>query len=159
MNESNQKKNLLLIISILIIANCVTCVMLVKKSGYKAKATRHQTMTTYLKDEIGFNDAQMASYDSMHVLHLQRKETIIRTMHSEKEARFNDLAAGEFNDSLIALAANSISEKQKSLEVVMLKHLREVRAIANAEQRAKFDSTFIKYMGRQMKKKQDKVKR
>lgn len=162
MNESKQKRVLLIIIAILFLANTVTLVMLfMHKPAHKKdeRNSRKNTMVvTYLKKDLGFNDAQLASFDSLHKKHMESVEEMFNEMRLEKEKRLKYLEEQGFSDSTIAIAGNTMAEKQKALEIKMLRHLREVRSIGTTAQQAKFDTTFIKFMNREKEKKKKKNK-
>lgn len=160
MNESKQKQVLLIIIAILIFANAVTLVMLFTNRPSHRKGgpnSRKNSMVTYLKKDLGFNDVQIATYDSLHKKHIEIVEEMFKEMRLEKKKSFKYLAEQGFSDSIIAITGNTISERQKGLEIKMLRHLREMRSIATPAQQAKFDTTFFKFMTREKGRKKNKL--
>lgn len=161
MNESKQKRVLLIIIAILLLTNAATlAVFFMHKPGYRKhdRNARKNNTVNYLKSDLGFNEMQILIYDSMHKKHMINVESLYKEMRNEKEKGFKYLAEKDFDDSVIAIAGSKIGEKQKGLEVQMLKHLREMRSIGTPAQQSKFDTTFYKFMSRE-KGRHKKMKR
>lgn len=151
-NESKQKKALLIIIAILVLANAVTLVMLFTHKPFHKRdsADSHRAnIVNYLKNDLGFNDTQVAAYDSLHKKHMDSVQKMFNDIRLEKEKRFKYLAAQNFSDSAITIAASTMNEKQNVLEIKMLRHLRELRSIGTPAQQAKFDTTFLTFMTRE----------
>ena len=149
--ESRQKRVLLIIITILFLANIATLIIFFVGGPIKKKHGRDyrkEKMQGYLKKELGFNDQQLNTYQTISNQHRQSIDTIYRNMRREKEIRFEEMSSQNFSDSSIGQSAARIAENQKMLEVKMLKHLREVRALGNVSQRIKFDTGFLRYMNR-----------
>ncbi len=159
MNESKQKRILLIIIATLSLANTITLLLLfMNRPGHKkdVSGSRKSNMAAYLKKDVGFSEAQIASFDSLHNDHMKSVDGMFNEMRLEKERRFKYLAAEDFNDSTIEIAGSVMSEKQKALEIKMLRYLRKVRSIGTPEQQAKFDTTFIRFMNHEKEKKKMK---
>lgn len=149
--ESRQKRVLLIVITILFLANIATLVIFFVSGPIKKKHggdSRKEKMQGYLKKELGFNDQQLNTYQSISDQHRQSVDTIYRNMRREKEIRFEEMSSQNFSDSSIEQSAARMAENQKMLEVKMLNYLREVRALGNVSQRVKFDTGFLRYMNR-----------
>lgn len=149
--ESRQKRVLLLIITILFLANVATWIIFFLASPGKKKHggdSRKEKMQGYLKKELGYNDAQISSYQSLSEKHKASVDSMYGNMKREKENRLKEMSSQNFSDSSIEAAARQIAENQKMLEVKMLKHLKEVRALGDDRQKLKFDTGFLHYMSR-----------
>jgi Spy/CpxP family protein refolding chaperone len=157
MMEPNQNKVLLVIIAILILANGVTLALLLNKPGHKAGSkSRKENMEGYLKKDIGFNEKQIATYDSLHTNHKREVEEMYKGMKLAKEKNFKYLAENDFSDTLITLTGRKSGDNQEQLEVKMLSYLKEIRKIATPEQRLRFDTSFYKFMNKSRSKKKGK---
>lgn len=160
MTDSKQKRVLIMIIAILLVANIITLfVHFMDKPGNKKEKnhSRKNYMEQYLKNEIGFTGKQMIIYDSLHNKHRKDIESAFKAMRSEKAMNFKFLSANGFQDSLIEKSGNSMALGQKEIEIAMLRHVRDVRNIATADQKIKFDTSFYKLMNRE-KSGQKKIK-
>lgn len=105
-------------------------------------------MANYLKADIGFDTVQLKQYESLKVVHRKSLDTLFEQLKAEKENRLNFLAENKYSDSSIIQAVNSTSEKQKMLDLQMLRHLRDVRSLCTDEQKARFDTSIYKIMAR-----------
>jgi Spy/CpxP family protein refolding chaperone len=149
--ESRQKRVLLIIITILLLANVATLVMffvadpIPRKSGGDA---RKEKMKGYLKKELGYNETQLKAYETINQQHKKDVDSVFNSMRREKESRLKEMSAADFSDSSIEKAAVRMAQKHQLLEVKMLKHLKDIRALGDASQRAKFDTGFLPYMNR-----------
>lgn len=153
--ESKQRRVLLIIITILFLANVATLAMFFMAKPMKKKQgenSRKEKMHGYLKSELGYNEDQLNTYKEFSKLHKVSIDSIFTNMRREKENRLKEMSAQNFSDSSIAQAAARIAENQKKLEIKMLMHLRDVRALGNEEQKRKFDTGFLPYMNRNKSK-------
>jgi hypothetical protein len=148
MIQPGKNRILIIIITILLLANIATlaALMLNRKSG--VKETKKDRMMLFLKNDVGYSDTQLALYDSLHKRHISNTEHIVGEMHQEKENRFKGLINNDFSDSAIQLSSSAVSGKQQEMEIHMLRHLKQIRNIGTYEQKAKFDSLFFKVMSK-----------
>ncbi|MBC7937684.1 MAG: hypothetical protein H7Y86_20235 [Rhizobacter sp.] len=148
----NRTKPLLIIIIVLILANIGGLFFFFKNKAYKTDgkppADRKEVMAKYLKEELKFNDAQMKSFDSISEKHKLATEPLFEGLREEKEKRLRFLADNKFSDSSLLQAVNRSAERQKTLDLTMLKHIRNVRALCNETQQQSFDTGFYKMMKR-----------
>lgn len=149
--ESRQKRVLLIIITILFLANLATLAMffLGKPMNKKQGAdSRKERMHGYLKNELNYNDSQLNSYKEFAKQHKVSVDSLFANMRREKESRLKEMSAQNFSDSSIEQSATQIAENQKMIEIKMLNHLKDVRALGTEEQKRKFDTGFLPYMSR-----------
>lgn len=149
MNKTNGNKILLGIIATLIITN-----LLVVGLWWNAAHTdkmpqkRNSPMTEYLKNDLGFSSIQMAKFDTIKMQQRRDAKKLFGDIRKEKATTYKNLAAGNFSDSALNIAADFSSQKQKNLEMMMLMHLRDIRNLCTPDQMKKFDTGFSKIMTR-----------
>ena len=146
----NRSKPLILIIVILLLANIGGLYFFFKQKSYKPEGRpagdRQEMMTRYLKDELKFDDSQMKRFDSISERHKLATEPLFEGLKEEKEKRLRFLADHNYADSALLQAVNRSAERQKSLDLTMLEHIRNIRAIGSPAQQQRFDTGFYKMM-------------
>ena len=160
-NRPSKSKPLIVIIAILLLTNLggLAYYMANKPKPRKNNpgAQWKNAMANYLKADIGFDTTQLNQYESLKVEHRKVLDTLFEQLKDEKENRLRFLAERDYSDSAIVQAVNSSAEKQKMLDLHMLTHLKEVRALCNPEQKNRFDTSVYKIMARRGgEKKKDK---
>jgi len=151
MNDQPKSKILIIIIFSLLIANIVLIAFLLlnnKQKDKRERGDRNAYVIDYLQNEVGFNKEQLARYDSLSKYHREHVKSTFKEISENRKTILHTLASADFSDSAINSAANSIHERQKTLELNMLKHLKEIRDICTEEQRSRFDTGFYKIFGR-----------
>ncbi len=147
-NNQNKSKFFLVIIAILFIANIAMLAFFLQKkeTGNRggSRTNRKGVMTNFLKNEIGFNQAQLSKYDSLSSLRYERFNILFETMRKNKNENYKKLVEGNFTDSVINLAADQSAATQKMMEVTMSNHIKNVRNLCTPEQLPKFDTLFVK---------------
>lgn len=148
-NTQNKSKVLVAIIIMLVIANVVLVSFLllkkdpVKKDKYEE---RKAMIATFLENEIGFSTAQLQQYDTLSSNHRDNIKKVFDSLRSSKDKQFNQLAAGNFSDSVMNMVADQSAVSQKMMELQMFNHLKNIRQLCTAEQLPKFDSLFAKVL-------------
>jgi hypothetical protein len=151
MNDQPKSKVLIIIIGSLLIANIVLIAFLLMNYKQKEKRDRgdkNAYVVDYLQNEVGFTKEQLGKYDSLSKYHREQVKSIFKEISENRKIILLNLASADFSDSAINSAANSIHERQRTLELNMLKHLKEIRDICTKEQRQRFDTGFYKIFGR-----------
>ena len=151
MNKQPKNKILILIIGILLAANIATLTFFLMNPCEKpasAKYDRKAMIISFLQKEVGFSTEQMSRYEAMSKLHRQEMKKSFDGMSTQRERVFKDLALNDFKDSAIEVAAVNISSQQKEFELLMLRHMNNIRGICTAEQRPVFDSGFYKIISK-----------
>lgn len=147
--QQNKSKVLISIIAILLIANiALVSFFLLKKDDRKPekRMDRKTVIGNFLKNEIGFNDVQMMQYDSLSNNHRKYMKTMFEASRNTKDRQFKELTASDFSDSVMNSIADQSAASQKSMELQMFGHLKQVRALCTPEQLPKFDSLFVKVL-------------
>ena len=120
------------------------------------KGGRSAAMRSFLQKEIGFNDQQLAQFDSLSKKHREQIKPSFDDMRNGREQEMKALGQSGFNDSAIEASATKSSAMQKEMIKTMLLHFREVRELCTPEQKPKFDSLFYKSLAkRDDKRKKD----
>ena len=147
----NRSRILIMIIGILLIANiALVSFFLLKKDERKheKRIDRKTVIGNFLKDEIGFNDAQKKQYDSMSTWHSKYMKTMFEANRNSKDKQFRELTAAGFSDSIMNAIADQSASSQKAMELQMFSHLKSIRALCTPAQRPKFDSLFVKILNK-----------
>jgi len=150
-NKQNRSKVFLVIIGILLVANIamVSFFLLKKDGGKRDKKPEWKTVISgFLKNEIGFDTVQLKQYDSLSDRHKDNMKNLMDSLRSTKEKQFKELAAVNFSDSAMNAVADRSAATQKTMELKMFNHLRNIRLLCKPEQLPKFDSLFGKVLNR-----------
>lgn len=150
-NRQNRSKVFLLVIAILLVANiAMVTFFLMKKDGRRSekRPDRKTMIAEFLKKEIGFTAAQLQQYDTLSTKHQENVKKMFESSRASKDKQFKELAAGDFSDSVINVVAGQSAELQKTMELQMFNHLKNIRMLCTSEQLPKFDSLFVKILNR-----------
>lgn len=149
----NRNKVLILIIVFLLLANIGMAVLMFAGKTKGVSKDRRNQMKEYLEKDLGFSESQLKTYDSLHNSYEKGLDSQMEGLRNKRKERFRLLTSEDFSDSAIAKASRLMAEQQTAGEERMLHHLRNIRNIGSARQRAKFDSTFFQKMTRKKKNK------
>ncbi|MGB4844858.1 MAG: hypothetical protein WBP16_10365 [Ferruginibacter sp.] len=152
-NTQNKSKVLLSIIGILLIANiAMVAFFLTKKDNKKGddrqRPDRRTMISSFLKTEIGFDTVQLQQYDTLSIRHKEGMKKMFDSLRSSKDKQFKMLTAASFSDSVMTAVAEQSAANQKTMELQMFNHLKNVRMLCKPEQLSKFDSLFVKVLNR-----------
>lgn len=151
-NTQNKSKVLLTIIGILLVANiAMVSFFLLKKDDDrkdKKRPDRRTMIANFLKTEIGFDTIQLQQYDTLSVRHKENMKKMFEGLRSSKDNQFKELAAAGFSDSAMNSIAERSAASQKTMELQMFNHLKNVRLLCTPAQQPKFDSLFVKMLNR-----------
>ncbi len=151
LNNPNRNKIFLTVIAILLVANiAMLAFMMMRKDGDRRekRPDRKTMIAEFLKKEIGFSDTQLQQYDTLSSRHQENVRKMFDGMRASKDKQFKELAAGDFSDSVINLVADQSAATQKSMELQMFNHLKNIRKLCTGDQLPKFDSLFAKILTR-----------
>ena len=150
-NTQNRSKVFLLVIAILLVSNiAMLAFFLLKKDDrpFDKKPDRKAMIAGFLKKEIGFTTEQLKQYDTLSTKHQESVKKMFESHRASKDNQFKDLVAGDFTDSVMNLIADQSAESQKSMELQMFNHLKNIRLLCTKDQLPKFDSLFVKVLNR-----------
>lgn len=97
-------------------------------------------MKDALKNEVGFNDEQMAAFDKMVDQHRQQMRPMFEDITKTKESFYKLLTQPRTPDTILNVAAQQIGEKQKSIDIKIFNHFQNIRQLCTPEQQPAFDS-------------------
>lgn len=155
--ENRSNKIFIIVIALLLIANIVTLTLLLGNKKYDHD-DRRNSMRNYLKNEIGFTDAQLIAFDTVKSHHRTEVKPLFDEMRMHKQLNLKNIGAQNFSDSSIKNASEYAAVQQKNLELKMLNHLKVIRNLCTPQQRAIFDTGFYKMMSRPNSETQKKEK-
>lgn len=153
MKYLRNNKLLLLIIGVLLIANVTMLYFHVwkKKPGPKrySDSEIRERAKSKLKKEVGFTEAQLAQYDTLRTKHFESMKPLFESLRASKDSFYNLLYSAPAADSLIETYSMTVSEKQRNIDVKMLRYFRSLKEICSDEQKPKMDS-FLKNITNRM---------
>ncbi len=156
--ENPSNKIFIIVIALLLIANIGTLTLLLtadKKNDYDDRKT---SMRNYLKNEIGFSDAQLIAFDTVKSQHRAEVKPMFEEMRTRKQLNLRNIGAQNFSDGSIIMAADYAAAQQEKLEMKMLSQLKIIRNLCTPQQRTIFDTGFYKIMSRPNNETQKKEK-
>lgn len=150
--KENRSKVYLLIIVILLITNItlLSFLLMNKNKPHSKRPDRVTMISGFLKNEIGFDSAQVAQYISLSNSHKENMKKLFDSLRSSKDKQFTRLAAGNFSDSTMDAVASQSATNQKMVEMLMFNHLKNIRNICKPNQLAAFDSLFARILNKKM---------
>ena len=155
MSTQTKNKLLFLIIAVLLISNMALLYMLFSQQPggeKKFRQSRQEFIAAYLKNELKFSEDQMKQYQSFSQQHMDEVKSLFDSMAMKRKKTLRRLAADDFSDSAIAMAAAQMNTDQSGIELKMIQHLKTIRLLCTAEQKATFDTGFYKIIGRRQGK-------
>lgn len=150
-NKQNRSKIFLTIIGILLVANiALVSFFLLKKDGgrHEKRPDRQAIIASFLKNEIGFSAEQLQQYDTLSSKHRENIKAMFDNLKSSKDKQFKQLTTGNFSDSVMNNVADQSAVSQKTMELQMFYHLKNIRSLCTPAQLPKFDSLFVKVLNR-----------
>lgn len=110
----------------------------------------HETNGMYnaLQNEVGFSKDQLAKYQSLRKEQMQKVKPLFNEVRNAKKDFYALIYSANIPDSLINADADSIAQKQKTLDLQMFSYFKTVRNLCTARQTQKFDSTLKKEVAR-----------
>ncbi len=149
MSYLRNHKLLLLIISILLIANIALLYFFVsnRSSDSHPQKLSHEEMRQRaiekVKNEVGLNDAQATEYDSLRMKQFETMKPLFEDVTRSKEEFFSLIYQPTVSDSTLNAYAARIGEKQVALDLSTFHYFQSIKGLCAEEQKPKMD-TFIK---------------
>ncbi|HEX6169046.1 MAG TPA: hypothetical protein VFZ33_05090 [Chitinophagaceae bacterium] len=134
---------LLLIISVLLIANIGLLYFFVFNKPEGSHKPPMQNPIEKVKTEVGLNDQQVALYDSLRSQQFRNMKPLFKELTKSKEDFFSLIYQQGVSDSVLNSYASKIGEKQMELDISTFHYFQSIKALCNEEQKPKMDS-FIK---------------
>lgn len=145
MNNS-KIKTLVGIIIFLLITNVAMLIFFIVLSKPVKKQRNHEFSGMYysLQKDVGFSKDQLAQYQTLRNEQMQKMKPLFNELRNAKKDFYGLIYSGNISDSLINADADSISQKQKRLDMNMFKYFQKVRSLCLPDQTQKFDSSLKK---------------
>jgi Spy/CpxP family protein refolding chaperone len=150
MNNMTKTKTLVTIIIFLLITNVAMMIFFIVQSKPVKRQRNHEANGMYnsLQNEVGFSREQLGKYQSLRKEQLQRVKPLFNEVRNAKKDFYSLIYSENISDSLINADADSIAQKQKSLDMQMFLYFKNIRNICRPDQTQKFDSTIKKEVAR-----------
>ena len=149
MNNS-KIKTLVGIIIFLLITNVAMLIFFIvlSKPVKKQRNREFNGMSYSLQNDVGFSKDQLAKYQSLRNEQMQKMRPLFNELRNAKKDFYGLIYSGNMSDSLINADADSISQKQKRLDMNMFRYFQNVRTLCLPDQTQKFDSSLKKEVAR-----------
>ena len=152
MSINSKNKILITAVVILLLTNIAVLLFFLYNKGPEKRGGhgggREAMMTEFLQKEIGFNQQQLAQYDTLSKQQHEKMKADFDEMRKNREDLYKQLGSQAFTDSAINMVAARSVDMQKGMEIKMLSSFRDIRKLCTVEQQPKFDSLFYKIWNR-----------
>ncbi|MEO8720108.1 MAG: hypothetical protein ABI372_03325 [Ginsengibacter sp.] len=155
MNNSTKIKTLIVIIVSLLIIDIVMLMFFIKDNGsHEKKQRNHESYGMYnsLKNEVGFSEDQLAEYKRLRENQMGKVKPMFNDVRKSKKDFYALIYLSNVTDSIMNADADSIAQKQRSLDIQMFGYFKNIRSICLPHQLQKFDSTLKKEVSRMVDK-------
>lgn len=141
---------LVLLVGVLLLTNAALLYFfLTKDCGPKEmRRSREAAVKEMLQQQVGFSPAQLQQYETLSSTHREAMRPFLDSMHTAREAQLKQLAAAGFTDSAMSVAATASATRQQRMELLMLGHIKKIRALCTPAQQPVFDTMYHKLVGR-----------
>ena len=143
MSYLRNNKVLLLITSVLLVANIGLLYFFVFNKPQKPSKQPPVNQVEKVKNEVGLNDEQAVLYDSLRTKQFRNMKPLFKAITKSKEDFFSLIYQQGVSDSVLNSYASKIGEKQMELDISTFHYFQSIKALCNEEQKPKMDS-FIK---------------
>lgn len=157
----NKTKALVSIIIFLLITNIAMLIFFIA-SNKQVKKSNHESSGMYnaLQTEVGFTKDQLTKYQELRKEQIQKVKPLFNEVRTAKKDFYALIYLPDITDSLVNADADSIAQKQKTLDLQMFSYFKTVRNLCTPGQTEKFDTTLKKEVARMIsrppKEKQNK---
>ncbi|HEU5366544.1 MAG TPA: hypothetical protein VFU62_13485 [Hanamia sp.] len=151
MNQTTKTKSLVTIIIFLLITNIAMLVFFILLSKPVDKRQRNREtngMYTSLQNEVGFSKDQLDKYQLLRKEQMEKVKPLFNEVRNAKKDFYGLVYSSNVPDSLIKTDADSIAQKQKTLDMQMFTYFKNIRNLCTPEQTEKFDSVIKKVVVR-----------
>jgi len=143
MSYLRNNKVLLLITSVLLVANIGLLYFFVFNKPQKSSKQPPVNQVEKVKIQVGLNDEQAVLYDSLRTKQFRNMKPLFKEITKSKEDFFSLIYQQGVSDSVLNSYASKIGEKQMELDISTFHYFQSIKALCNEEQKPKMDS-FLK---------------
>ncbi len=147
MNQTTKTKSLVTIIIFLLITNIamlVFFILLSKPVDRKQRNRETNGMYTSLQNEVGFSKDQLDKYQLLRKEQMEKVKPLFNEVRNAKKDFYGLIYSSNVPDSLLKADADSIAQKQKTLDMQMFTYFKNIRNLCTPEQTEKFDTVIKK---------------
>jgi len=144
MTPEKKIRSLIFIIAFLLVTNIVMLLFFIfSKPCTPAERPKDENLVaTFLKNEIAFDNQQMDLYQKVRKNDFDKARPSFEELRFAKNSFYQNIHKDDVPDSVIKNSAAVIGKKQIAVDMLMLKHFKNVRNLCTAQQLPKFDSLF-----------------
>lgn len=128
-----------MIIGVLLITN-LTVALFFYNHKCTVETPKTPGFSERLKQEVGFTPDQMKVLEPRKKLFSQTMHEHFEKLKNTKERFYYQMYDASIPDSLIEARADSIGNEQKRIDLLVIRHFKDIRMLCTDEQRPKFDS-------------------
>jgi protein CpxP len=143
-NNPSKNKTLVFIIVVLLLANVAMLIyfLWLKQPDKPAVVVRSPSdrFADALKKDVGFTDEQVTQYKQLKDAKWDRIKLRFDDLRTAKDNFFHLISVENINDSVLNNAADTVAQRQKSLDLQAFIHLKELRKVCTPEQQPQYDS-------------------
>lgn len=143
MNNTTKTKSLVTIIIFLLITNIAMLIFFIALSKSPDKRQRiHEQNGMYnsLQNDVGFSKDQLDQYQSLRKDQRDKAKPLFIGLRNAKKNFYGLIYNKNIPDSLLNADADSIAQKQKTLDMQMFRYFNSIRNICSPDQLEKFDT-------------------
>lgn len=143
MNNPSKNKTLVFIIIVLLLSNvAILSYFLWLKEPEKQVRTNGNVdrFAEALKRDVGFSETQVARYKELKEAKWDKIKLRFDDLRKAKDDFFHLISIENVSDSLLNKAADTVAQRQKSLDMQAFIHLKELRKVCTPEQEPRYDS-------------------
>ena len=161
MTPEKKIRSLTFIIAFLLVTNIVMLLFFIlsKPCTRTERPKDENLVATFLKNEIAFDDQQMDLYQKIKKNDFDKARPSFEALRFAKNSFYQNIHEDDVPDSVIKKSADIIGKRQIAVDMLMLRHFKNVRNLCTEQQRPKFDSLFknviAKITSGKFKKKQE----
>jgi protein CpxP len=142
MNVFSRTKSLLIIIAILLISNVSMLVYFLSRPQPKAEQKKRSDMAEFFTKTVGFSSAQLADFEKKKQSHRDSIGRYFKDLNDSKESFYKLLGQHPLDTVTFDMMADSIGQKQVSIDKAFFRHFLDVRSLCTASQKPVYDSLF-----------------
>lgn len=126
---------------VLVLANVATLLILWQNRHPKHPGMHPDEPKNVIIKDLNLNNEQIKQYEMLIADHRKAMNDIRKTLAHQKEQLFDLVAAPDATDSTINHFARACATSYEQMDVVTIKHFKQLRAICTLKQQEKLDHT------------------
>ena len=151
MTYIKNNKVLVFIIGVLLLSNIAMLYFYLTKKNCednnvkRPPVSRGEFMVEKLKNEVGFNDSQIARYRDLRVKHKEMMRPLFEGIFNTKDSLYKLLGQAQMpSDSLVNHYLRAIGKRQEDIDQRIFNHFLTLKQLCTPDQVPRYDSTIQK---------------